>query len=863
MSEWYNGTNNQYVHADQHYAQFIDGSSDKMFFGNDGGVWISENASANSPTIRDISQGYISTQFYACDIHPQAGNDYFIAGAQDNGSNWLTSAGVGPAIEVNGGDGAYCHINQIDPNFQVVASQFGGFRATINGNLNNLSSYSQPGEDSEIQFINPTEVDDVNNFVYSGHIDGQFYRTNLVTKAGAAIAIPQIFSDQVSALEVDPNDSDLLYLGTTGGNILRVTNPRSANPSGELIRSGSGNVRNVNVDPLDSDRLLATYSNYGVESVFYSDNKGTSWTSIEGDLPDMPVRWGIFSPADNKNVILGTELGVWEGTIDGASTSWSNIAPEIGLARVDMLKYRKSDLELLAGTYGKGLYTTGRFAVPSISFDNNNIAISPVGVYQENDYCNLVENRTITISTPIAFDVDANITLNVNPSSTAVSDVDYELTEENLVLPAGQTSVSFDKLLDITLEADQDVLRDNLKINILENDEVFSLEGVSTDIIIGEGSLEGGNVFQGYWGNTRTQVLYNKDVLNTTELKPGLIGEITFDVLEKGSSAPFNNFTISIGEVSNSEMDDDDFIENGNLTMVFSGSVTTEVGLNRITFDTPWEYTGQNSLLFEFCYDNPSTTDDDKIASSVADYTALVTQFADGQEGCTTVGSKKNAQQFPNLILTNIGPKNIYNQAEKVFSSVIGANTTAYFAGGDSLLCAVENLSTEETCVSTFLYTNSNEMNTEYGMLYIDRIHAIVNDNEDQDLSITFFMPKEGSEDWFSEDIKGLYAEDEPVAGEQIGWQYLDITLVESNSKYISFTMPFVGDGGYTVGQQIFSSSNDIEFDESYDQVVTFDLTGRVVSKSENISNEMPTGIYIQSYLRKGAIIYSKKIFVD
>ena len=873
MSEWFTGTNNQYVHADQHYAEFLDGSSDNMYFGNDGGVWITQNASASTPNIRDISQGYVSTQFYACDIHPEGGNDFYIAGAQDNGSIWLNKPGLDEGIDVAGGDGAFCHINQINPNFMVVASQFGGFRATTNGNFNSLDSYAQPGGE-EIAFINPTEMDDVNNFLYSGHLEGEFYRTNLVTKAAAAIKISQLFSDQVSALEMDPNNSNLLYLGTDGGNIVRVTNPRSDNPSGELLRTGSGYVRNVNVDPLNSDRILATYSNYGVQSVYFSKDQGSTWTSIEGDLPDMPVRWGVFSPADNKEVILGTELGIWQGTIDGASTNWSNISPEIGLARVDMLKYRKSDLELLAGTYGKGLYTTSRFAVPSISFNNNNIAISPDGEFTF-DYCYLVETRPITISTPIPFDVDANISLIVNSNSTAVEGEDFALESTNLVLPAGQTSVLFDiqildnavvdgdKLLDITLEADQDVLRDNLKINILENDEAFSIQGTSTDVVIGDGSLEGDNIFRAYWGNARTQTLYTKAVLDLTELKAGLIGEITFDIIEKESTAPFQNFTISIGEVSNNELEDGEFVEDGNLTMVYSGSVTTVLGLNRITFDTPWEYSGDNNILIEFCYDNPSTSDDDRVASFVADYTALATQFNDNQDGCTTTGSKKSAQQLPNIILTNIGPKNIYDKVDKLFSSIIGPNETGYFAGGDSLLCSVENLSTDDACVITSLVTNSGDIVTDFNMLYIDRIHYVANTDTELDLSITIFMPKSGSQDWFSDEIRGLYSAEEVEAGVQADWTYVEPTLVESNTKYIAFTMPYQGEGMYTVGQELFSSANEIEFNESYDQVVIFDFTGRLVSNSEKIGDNMPTGIYVQSYLRKGAIVFSKKIFVD
>jgi photosystem II stability/assembly factor-like uncharacterized protein len=143
LSEWFDTPAIQNVHADQHFATYVNGSSDRMMFSNDGGLYITQDATSDLPDIRCINEGYVSTQFYACAIHPEAGRDFFLAGAQDNGTNQLTNPGLGPATSPIGGDGAFCHIGQNNANFQVGASQRGGFVATFGGDLSTGGFYPQ------------------------------------------------------------------------------------------------------------------------------------------------------------------------------------------------------------------------------------------------------------------------------------------------------------------------------------------------------------------------------------------------------------------------------------------------------------------------------------------------------------------------------------------------------------------------------------------------------------------------------------------------------------------------------------------------------------------------------------------------
>ena len=140
-----------------------------------------------------------------------------------------------------------------------------------------------------------------------------------------------------------------------------------------MLQQENASVSSIDIDPANTNHIVATLSNYGVTSIWESTNGGTSFSSIEGNLPDMPVHWITFAPptaqlngpgGGDGGLIIGTELGVWTtSAIVGAATQW--IPNNSGLAnvRTDMLKYRATDNTLVAATHGRGLYTT---ALPNV-----------------------------------------------------------------------------------------------------------------------------------------------------------------------------------------------------------------------------------------------------------------------------------------------------------------------------------------------------------------------------------------------------------------------------------------------------------------------------------------------------------------
>ncbi len=369
LADWTNNAGlppvtTQYVHADIHFIKMY--GANRVLFGCDGGIHYSSDGGT---TIRDRNRGLRIKQFYSCAIHPSTTN-YFLAGAQDNGSHKFTLAGLGNTEEVTGGDGAFVHIDQNESSFQFTSYVYQQYRRSTNGGTSwgsvNLS-LSAIG-----QFINPTDYDDAANIMYCGDAAGNYRRwTNPQSgSTNAVVSITALNASSVLAIKVSPYTANRVYFGTAGGRVTYVdgANTIASGSAGTNISTGlpAANVSCIEVGTNDNN-LICCYSNYGVQQIWVSTNGGTSWTNIDGDLPDMPVRWCMFGPGDNTKAVIATEAGVYlTQLINGASTAWIP-SPTFPTVRTDMLQYRSSDGLVAAATHGRGLWTQSYLSIVPIN----------------------------------------------------------------------------------------------------------------------------------------------------------------------------------------------------------------------------------------------------------------------------------------------------------------------------------------------------------------------------------------------------------------------------------------------------------------------------------------------------------------
>jgi PKD repeat protein len=353
------------MHVDQHKVLFDPAQEGVIYFGNDGGIYRSVNGSASNVPSR--KRNFNVTQFYACAFHPAAGSNYMLGGTQDNNSIQMNASGISSGRTVRGGDGMFCHIDQENPNIQMVSSQFGNYSLSTDGGQTFSGAANLDG-----RFIAVSDYDNVSKILYSqtNAAGGDYYRWNVLSGSTELVDI-QSFAVNISSITVDPNTPNRVYFGSfSNGRIFRVDNAHEgAVVTGVALSPLPGTVASLDIEVGNPEHMLATVSNYGVPSVFESFNGGQNWVNIEGNLPDMPVRWGVFNPSDSRQAMIATEAGVWiSEALDGANTLWLPPLPGIGipLVRTDMIKVRRADRVVLAATHGRGLYTSEVFAEPAV-----------------------------------------------------------------------------------------------------------------------------------------------------------------------------------------------------------------------------------------------------------------------------------------------------------------------------------------------------------------------------------------------------------------------------------------------------------------------------------------------------------------
>lgn len=203
--------------------------------------------------------------------------------------------------------------------------------------------------------------------------------------------------------------------------------------------------------------------------------------------------------------------------------------------------------------------------------------------------------------------------------------------------------------------------------------------GASATVSVGTGtfstgtSANGGGAGSPYLGNYddgRTQVLYPASELLAAGVSPGIITEIGLDITNKFSTQAYNGFNISMGCTGDAELNS--FL--GGLTQVFTGAVTTVLGVNTYTLTTPYEWDGISNLVFEFCFDNASNTGFDHVTYTNTSYNSVIFGFENGGTAGCNITTGFISTQRPNI---SIGSCEIFVPINYVWTPAIGLDNAA------------------------------------------------------------------------------------------------------------------------------------------------------------------------------------------
>ncbi|MCC5945213.1 MAG: T9SS type A sorting domain-containing protein [Bernardetiaceae bacterium] len=376
ISYWTGGCGKPYVHADQHAMVFRPGSPNEMIFGHDGGVSYSANVAdaTATPAFTTRVKGYNVTQFYACAVRNEVDNNYFLAGSQDNGTQRFNGPGTGivSTTMATGGDGGFCFIDQDDPTYQLTSYIFNYWRRSTNAGatFNNISA-SNTG-----RFINPADYDNDTDILYAAGDANRIFRVAGVSATLDIQTINVTIGNRMAAsITASPYTDNRIFVGTDNGRIFRIDNAHTATPTSTEIDPSTtlpnGYIRCIAIGE-DDNHLMITYSNYGVNSVWETQDGGNNWVSKEGNLPNLPINWALYNPENYNQVILATETGIWStNDVSIASPNWQPSSIGLANVRCSMLKYRQADKMVVVATHGRGLFTSDVFRTPVASFTAN------------------------------------------------------------------------------------------------------------------------------------------------------------------------------------------------------------------------------------------------------------------------------------------------------------------------------------------------------------------------------------------------------------------------------------------------------------------------------------------------------------
>jgi len=389
-------------HVDNHAIAFVKLSTGKvrMYLGNDGGIWRTDDAEASTVTWTNLNNpGLTLTQFYPFISMNVSQPSISFGGTQDNGSQNF-QGGTAWVDNQQCGDGGTTAVDAVIPStvyigcitgFPVNASYQNGAIGTFSPAVNGINPNDFFG------ILPPLATDPSSaNTVYFG-------TTKVYQSVDAGNTWTPISNDLVSGFNFDslnvlavaPANPAVVYVGANIGNsagqltglVFTSTNVTPGNFSNFFQVSGQillppRALTAIAVDPADTTGMTAyvtfsgfsfvfSSSNFNVNDptghIFKTTNGGATWNDVScsvavcttpaaTDLPNIPVNDLVIDPDVPGTLYAATDLGVFVGNCSASPCTWSTLSTGLPRVVVHSLRLHEPSRTLRAGTHGRGAW---------------------------------------------------------------------------------------------------------------------------------------------------------------------------------------------------------------------------------------------------------------------------------------------------------------------------------------------------------------------------------------------------------------------------------------------------------------------------------------------------------------------------
>lgn len=359
ISFW-NGSGPSVVHADQH-AFFYNPLNKRLYAGNDGGIYYTEN---KGTSWTEITEGLGIGQIYKLGV--SATNRYkTTVGFQDNGSaTWIGGDWMGSG----GGDGMECAVDPIDYQYSYTTLYYGAITQYLfNGSNKQVGGEGVGGIDESGAWVTPFLIHEENpDIMVAGYkniwVTEELKNPERTLWRKISNNLAGRNDAYITVLEQSPANTNMLFAVRADKKLFRtddfLTWPVAWKDLSDGLPEGYW-LSDVECHPYDPEVVYITLN----QRVYKSSDRGSTWTDISGSLPDIAIFTIVFDKSGTEELYIGTDAGVYykgDGMDDwilynnGLPASARVSELEIYYDRLD-----RNDSRIRASTFGRGLWEAG------------------------------------------------------------------------------------------------------------------------------------------------------------------------------------------------------------------------------------------------------------------------------------------------------------------------------------------------------------------------------------------------------------------------------------------------------------------------------------------------------------------------